>query len=91
MFRRNADGDDGYVGDSKKKLTELPGQLCSSHSVPTPPPLPLRLAKAGGKSFEPGNTPLLPTGIGERYGQTISNLGHVVIAPMCDLPYKQKC
>ncbi len=36
------------------------------------------------KSFERGNYPLLPTGIGDRYSQTISNLRHAcsALAPM---------
>jgi hypothetical protein len=31
-------------------------------------------------------TPLLPTGIGERYSQTISNLEHAVLLHRCELP-----
>jgi hypothetical protein len=30
--------------------------------------------------------PLLPTGIGERYSQTISNLGHAALLRRCELP-----
>ncbi len=46
-----------------------------NHGVPAPP-LHLRIAKADRNIFKGGNYPLLPTGIGERYSQTISNLGH---------------
>jgi hypothetical protein len=41
-----------------------------------PPPLPLRVAKAGRNHLNEEFTPLLPPGIGERYSQTISNLIH---------------
>jgi hypothetical protein len=30
--------------------------------------------------------PLLPTGIGERYSQTISNLGHAALLRRCETP-----
>jgi hypothetical protein len=59
-------------------------------SAPTgyvdPPPLPLHVTKAGKNHLnEEIITPLLSTGIGERYCQTISNLGHAgcsALAPM---------
>ncbi len=56
------------------------------------PPLPLhlRVAKAGQKSFERGNYPLLPTGVGERYSQLISNLGHAALLRRCELPLQAK-
>jgi hypothetical protein len=41
------------------------------HRVPTPSPLPLRVAKAGTNRLNKEITPLLPTGIGEQYSQTI--------------------
>jgi hypothetical protein len=45
-------------------------------SVPTPPP-PSTRGKAGRNHLnEEINTPFLPTGIGERFSQTTSNLGH---------------
>jgi hypothetical protein len=31
-------------------------------------------------------TPLIPTGIGERFRQTISNLGHGALLRRCELP-----
>jgi hypothetical protein len=46
--------------------------------VPTPPPLHERLA--GKNHLNEEITPLLPTGTGERYCQTISNLGHAALA-----------
>ncbi len=43
------------------------------------PPPPLRVAEAGKNQLNEGIIPLFPTGIGERYSQTISNLGHVAL------------
>jgi hypothetical protein len=41
---------------------------------------PLRVATAGKKNhLNEEINPLLPTGIGERYCQTISNLGHAAL------------
>ncbi len=58
--------------------------LDQTHSVPTPPSLPLGKA---GKSFEGGNyPPSSPTGIGERYSQTISNFEHAALLRPCELP-----
>jgi hypothetical protein len=48
-----------------------------------PPPLPLHIVTAGRVNEE--ITPLLPTGIGERYCQTISNLGHAALLRRCEL------
>ncbi len=57
------------------------------YMVPNPPPpLPLRVAKAGTNHLNEESTPLLPTGIGERYSQTISNLGHAALLRRCELP-----
>jgi hypothetical protein len=41
-----------------------------------PLPLPLRERKAGKNHLTEEITPLFPTGLGEGYSQTISNLGH---------------
>ncbi len=50
-------------------------------------PLPIRLGTAGKKLFERGNyPPPLPTGIGQRYCLTISNLGHAAFFRRCELP-----
>ncbi len=53
--------------------------------VPPPPPLSQGVAKAGRNHLNEEFKPLLPTGIGERYSQTISNFGHAwcsALAPM---------
>ncbi len=52
-----------------------------------PLPLPLRVAKAGRNHLNEEIsqiTPLLPTGIGERYSQTISNLEHAALLRRCE-------
>jgi hypothetical protein len=51
-----------------------------------PPHAPLHVVTAGKNHLNEEITPLLPTGIGERYGQTISNLGHAVLLRRCELP-----
>jgi hypothetical protein len=43
----------------------------------TPPPS--TRGKAGRNHMNEEFTPLLPTGIGERFSQTISNLGHAAL------------
>ncbi len=58
----------------------------ATHRVPTPTPLPLRVAKTGKNQLNEELTPLLPTGIGERFNQTISNLGHEAFLRQCELP-----
>jgi hypothetical protein len=40
-------------------------------------PLPLHVTKTSKNNVNEEITPLLPTGTGERFSQTISNLGHV--------------
>jgi hypothetical protein len=40
---------------------------------PSPPPPPVRVAKTGKNHMNEEIIPLLPTGIGERFSQTISN------------------
>jgi hypothetical protein len=52
----------------------------------TPPPVPVRVAKTGKNHLNEEITPLLPTGIGERYSQTISNWGHAALLRRCVLP-----
>jgi hypothetical protein len=55
-------------------------------------PLPPLIAKADRNHWNDEITPLLPTGIGERYSQTISNLGQAALLRRCELPlYKRKC
>jgi hypothetical protein len=55
------------------------------HRVPTPSPRSLRVAKTGKNHLNEEITPLLPTGIGERFSQTISNLGHEALLRRCGL------
>ncbi len=57
----------------------------SSQRAPTPSPPPLRVAKTGKNHLNEEITPLLPTGIGERFIQTISNLGHAALLRRCEL------
>jgi hypothetical protein len=52
----------------------------------TPSPFPPRVAKAGKNHLNVEITTLLPTGIGERFSQTISNLGHAALLRRCGLP-----
>jgi hypothetical protein len=47
-----------------------------------PPPRPLRVVRQVNEEI----TPLLHTGIGEQYCQTISNLGHAALLGRCELP-----
>ncbi len=51
-----------------------------------PPPLLQHVAAAGKNNLNEEITPLLPTGIGERYCQTISNLGHAELLRRCEIP-----
>jgi hypothetical protein len=51
-----------------------------SHRVPTLTPLPSSTrGKAGRNHLNEEITPLLPAGIGERFSQTVSNLGHAAL------------
>ncbi len=54
--------------------------------VPTHSPPPLHVATEGKNHLKEEITPLLPTGIGERNCQTISNLGHAALLRRCELP-----
>ncbi len=51
-----------------------------------PVPPPLRVAKAGGNHLNEEVNPLLPTRIGKRYSQTITNLGHAALLHRYELP-----
>ncbi len=63
---------------------------CDRGQAPTTgrrlPPSPLRVAKTGKNHLNEEITPLFPTGIGERFSQTISNLGHAALLRRCKLP-----
>ncbi len=64
----------------------FPGTTNTERHYMVPPPLPLRVAKAGRNHLNEKIIPLLSTGIGERYSQTISNLGHAALLRRCELP-----
>jgi hypothetical protein len=55
------------------------------HRVLTHSLLPLRVATASKSRLNEEINPLLPTGIGERYSQTISNLGNTTLLRRCKL------
>ncbi len=57
-------------------------QLQGADSLPPPP----RVAKTGKNHLNEEITPLLPTGIGERFSQTISTLGHAALLRRCEPP-----
>ena len=60
------------------------------HRVPTPSPY-LYARGSRYKFFDEEITPLLPhSGIGERFSQTISNLGHAALLRRCELPLETK-
>jgi hypothetical protein len=52
------------------------------------PPYSTSIVAKTGKNHlnEEITTSLLPTGIGERFSQTISNLGHAALLRRCELP-----
>ncbi len=56
------------------------------HTQGADPPPSSRRTEGKSKLFERGNYPLLPTGRGERYSQTISNLRHAALVRRCELP-----
>jgi hypothetical protein len=73
----------------------LRNNLCwlQAYRVPNPSHLPLRAAKTGKNHCWTRKLPHHPTGIGERFRQTISNLGHAALLRWCELPespYKRK-
>jgi hypothetical protein len=67
-------------------LFSIPAHLAiRNHRVPTPSPLSLVVAQAGRNHLKEEITPGLPTGVGERYSQTISYLGHAALLGRCEL------
>ncbi len=61
-------------------------QSCSSNTQGAGPlPPSSTVAKAGRNYLNEEITPLLPTGIGERHSQTISNLGPAALLHRCEL------
>ncbi len=71
-----------------KHYLSLPS--CPHHRAPTHSPLPLCVAKTGKNQLNEEITPLLSTGIGDRFSQTISNLVHAVPCADVNSPYKRK-
>jgi hypothetical protein len=63
-------------------ITEV---FCIRDTGCRPSPLPLRVATAGKTHLNEESTLLLPTEIGERCGQTISNLRHAALLRRCEL------
>ncbi len=57
------------------------------HWAPTPPPPSPTQGKAGRSHLSEEVTPLLPTGLGERFSQTILNLGHAALLRRCEIPH----
>ncbi len=62
----------------------------TDHRVPTVPPSSTCSSRAYRNHLNEEITPLLPTGIGEQYCQTISNLGHAALLRLCGLQNKRK-
>ncbi len=60
------------------------------HRVPIFPPSSTRRERHKNHLNEENTLLLLPTGIGERYGQTISNSGHAALLHRCELPLSTK-
>ncbi len=56
------------------------------HRARIPSPLPLRVAKTSRNHLNEEFTPLLPTGIGERFYPNLNNLGHAAPLRRCELP-----
>ncbi len=50
------------------------------------PPIPRTRSEAGRNHLNEEIIPLLPTGIGEQYCKTISNLEHAALLHRCELP-----
>jgi hypothetical protein len=81
----------GIVPFSDRGVTGLEPMSYTSVALPVSQgadshPLPSTRVKAGRNNLNEEITPLLPTGIGERYSQTISNLGHTALVRLCELP-----
>ena len=70
----------------EKLLSALAGLVHRVSSLSTPSPPLLRVAKIGKNHLNEEITHFLPTGIGERFSQTISNLGHAALLLRCELP-----
>jgi hypothetical protein len=68
----------------KGKLSHPRSMISPQGADPQPPFLYAR--KAGRNNLNAEITPLFPTGIGERFSQTMSYLGHAALLRRCELP-----
>ncbi len=66
-------------------LKHLHDQL-HHHTALIPSPLPLRVVKTGRNHLKEEFTPLLLTGIGERFQPNLNNLGNAAPLCRCELP-----
>ncbi len=78
-----------YNGKRVIIISGVRDRLNLSYRAPTPFP-PICVAKKGENHLNEEITPLLPTGIGERYSPTISNLGHAALLRRLNSPYKRE-
>jgi hypothetical protein len=62
------------------------GKISPGHRGPTPPPPSSTREEAGINDLKEEITLHFPTGIGERFSQTISNLGYAALLRRCELP-----
>jgi hypothetical protein len=74
----------------KKWLLNSYKQKFGSGSQGADPDPPSTRGKAGRNHLKKEINPLLPTGIGERYSQTKSYLGHAALLRRCELPQSTK-
>ncbi len=87
-YQDQKDKQDQSVEGGVKLHKGRPGTKAGYHTLTTGcrPPPPLPWGKAGRNHLNEKVTPLLPSGIGERFSQTISNLGHASLLRRCELP-----
>ncbi len=62
-----------------QQINMIVNQCVSGPQGADPPPPSSARGKAGRNNLNEEITPFLPIGIGERYSQTISNLGHAAL------------
>jgi hypothetical protein len=67
-------------------LRTLYKMVAGGHRARIISPFPLRVAKTGRNHLNEEFTPLLPTGIGERFWPNVNNLGHAAPLRRCELP-----
>jgi hypothetical protein len=72
--------------DQCESLKRYDHRSVNAQGADPPPPTSSNRGKAGRNHLIVEITPLLPTGIGELFSQTLSNLGHAALLPRCELP-----